>query len=493
MDTAAGSLWDRTHVAAQIRTLTEQAFLAEKTSLVNAMVNNTEQERQWREKEIEGLNGVAGEIGKMPALTYEASRQAMERIRANQAAWRQIVPRVNELVDHGKAADAQRLSLKEVRPLYDAMSKDAALISTNIDRVMADLKTSGQQTYTGMQWAISGLVLLGMVMGSLALWVVRGMVSALRNTVTELNAGGEQVASASTQIASTSQTLSQGASEQAASVEEISASMEEMTAMAKRNGDSSAEATAMMAETAKQVEHSHVALGDMVASMSAIKESSEKVAKINKTIDEIAFQTNILALNAAVEAARAGEAGMGFAVVADEVRNLAQRSAVAAKDTAALIEESIANSSQGADRLEQVSTAIRGITESTSKVKNLLDEVNESSKQQGLGITQVSTAIQQVSTVTQTSAASAEESAAAAQELSAQSQKVRDLVNVLAVMVEGGAAGKAPEKPVRRSLRSPAAASGPVKKSSATKYESAKTEDDPFPMETSEHESFRSF
>ena len=250
----------------------------------------------------------------------------------------------------------------------------------------------------------------------------------------------------------------------------------------------------MMGETAKQVERSHVALADMVASMSAIKVSSEKVAKINKTIDEIAFQTNILALNAAVEAARAGEAGMGFAVVADEVRNLAQRSAVAAKDTAALIEESISNSNQGAQRLEQVSTAIRGITESTGKVKHLLDEVNESSKQQGQGITEVSTAIQQVSTVTQTSAASAEESAAAAEELSAQSQKVRELVNVLAVMVDGGSAAKAAEEPFRGgSSRGHAVAPRPAMKAHVVKHASTKHDDDPFPMESAEPGSFRSF
>ena len=123
--------------------------------------------------------------------------------------------------------------------------------------------------------------------------------------------------------------------------------------------------------------------------MTAIKESSNKVAKIIKTIDEIAFQTNILALNAAVEAARAGEAGMGFAVVADEVRNLAQRSAQAAKDTAGLIEESIARSQEGAGKVEQVATAIGAITDSVAQVKGIVDEVREASQQQTQGIDQV--------------------------------------------------------------------------------------------------------
>ena len=127
----------------------------------------------------------------------------------------------------------------------------------------------------------------------------------------------------------------------------------------------------MMKETGAQVERSNTALAQMQASMAEIKSSSEKVAKINRTIDEIAFQTNILALNAAVEAARAGEAGKGFAVVAEEVRNLAQRAASAAKDTATLIEESIGSSGEGARKLEQVADAIRGITQSASEVRNL--------------------------------------------------------------------------------------------------------------------------
>jgi methyl-accepting chemotaxis protein len=227
-------------------------------------------------------------------------------------------------------------------------------------------------------------------------------------------------------------------------------------------------------------------LADMVASMSSIKTSSEKVAKINKTIDEIAFQTNILALNAAVEAARAGQAGMGFAVVAEEVRNLAQRSASAAKDTATLIEESITNANQGTQRLELVSSAIRGITDGAGKVKNLLDELNEASKQQGQGIQQVSIAISQVSTVTQASAASAEESAAASEELNAQSQTVSDLVYALAVQVEGSSAAE------RTGARSTRPAATPRNAGTIARRAAPKS-DDSFPMESAQAGSFRDF
>ncbi len=427
-----------------------------------------------------------------PLLTDEKAKAAANGIAAIVPQWRDAFHEIADLAVAGKVEAAYKVRAEKEHPLAAQTEEGPAIIRAG-QRSTADLKLAeGNQRAILNLWLVMASLATGLGLGFAILLLVRNLVRTLRSTVNDLNTGGEQVSAASTQIASTSQTLSQGASEQAASIEEISSSMEEMTAMTRRNGDSSAEATAMMSETAKQVERSNLALSDMVASMSAIKASSEKVAKINKTIDEIAFQTNILALNAAVEAARAGEAGMGFAVVADEVRNLAQRSAVAAKDTAALIEESIANANQGAQTLDQVSTAIRGITESAGKVKNLLDEVNESSKQQGQGIQQVSTAIQQVSTVTQTSAASAEESAAAAEELSAQSQNVRDLVNALAAMVEGSAAEHTNTSP-RNQSRGSAASHQPVLKARLQRHESVRHDEDPFPMESAEPGSFRGF
>src|SRR6516165_355822 len=134
----------------------------------------------------------------------------------------------------------------------------------------------------------------------------------------------------------------------------------------------------------------NASLDAMIQAVGEINSSSEKISKIIRVIDEIAFQTNILALNAAVEAARAGEAGMGFAVVADEVRNLAQRCAQAAKDTAGLIEESIATSRDGNSRLDQMATSVRGMTESATQVKSLVDEVNLGSQEQARGMEQIS-------------------------------------------------------------------------------------------------------
>lgn len=276
----------------------------------------------------------------------------------------------------------------------------------------------------GTSWCWALMLISLFASFAVAGYVVHGIGTSLKRLVDELDESIGQVSSAAMQISSSSQSLAQGTSEQAASLEETSASSEEMTSMTRKNADNSLQCTQLMSVVDSRVAEANRTLQQMVASMAEINGSSEKISKIIKVIDEIAFQTNILALNAAVEAARAGQAGMGFAVVADEVRSLAERSAQAAKDTAVLIEDSIATTNEGGARLTEVTSVIKSITESANHVKTLVDEVNLGSQEQARGIEQISKAITQIEQVTQRAAASAEETASAGEELSAQSQSM---------------------------------------------------------------------
>ena len=288
------------------------------------------------------------------------------------------------------------------------------------------------------RWMTLSMIAFSLLVAVIVAFVVRQINKKLQQAVTELAEGAEQVASAASQVASSSQSLAQGSTEQAASLEETSASSEEINSMARKNSENSRVAADLMTQSQQKFVQTNQSLNQSVVAMDEINSQSGKISKIIKVIDEIAFQTNILALNAAVEAARAGEAGMGFAVVADEVRNLAQRCAQAAKDTAALIEESITKSNDGKVKVDQVATAIRAITEESAKVKTLVDEVNLGSQEQARGIEQIGKAITQMEQVTQKTAANAEESASAAEELTAQSQTLKDIVERLSAMVGGG-------------------------------------------------------
>jgi methyl-accepting chemotaxis protein/methyl-accepting chemotaxis protein-1 (serine sensor receptor) len=347
---------------------------------------------------------------------------------------------------------------------------DAIHDETEFNRSLGT-KYTAEALATGarLRWLTSLLLILAVCLGSGALFlVVRSLNRVLRQTVSELTEGAGQVASASAQVASSSQALAQGSSEQAASLEETSASSEEITSMTQKNAENSATAATLMTDVDHRVTEGNQTLEEMMQSMREITGSSDKISKIIKVIDEIAFQTNILALNAAVEAARAGEAGMGFAVVADEVRSLAQRSAQAAKDTAALIEESITKSNEGGTRLQRVADVIRAITESTVKVKTLVDEVNLGSQEQSRGIQQISKAIAQMDQVTQSTAASAEQGASASEQLSAQAEAMDHAVRKLARLVDSSAENQVRRPPPAKRMAAPShrvstlAASKPV-------------------------------
>ncbi len=439
----------------------------------DAGVKEMDQRIQQLKQEIETDLGA---LEKTVATSEE--REVFSKIKPALEGYYQVWDKVAVLSRAQKNADAYALYITDGTPAFNAV-KAAFNAETGYNRRQGN--KSGEEAATmgaRLNWLTWVVLLVSLGVGSgLFFIVVRGINKVLNRTVSELAEGSQQIASASSQVASSSQGLAQGASEQAASLEETSASSEEITSMTRKNAENSQTAATVMSEVDRQIGEGNRAVEEMVVSMQEITSSSDRISKIIKVIDEIAFQTNILALNAAVEAARAGEAGMGFAVVADEVRNLAQRSAQAAKDTSALIEESITKSNQGSTKLQQVTEVIRSITGSAAKVKMLVDEVNLGSQEQARGIEQISKAISQMDQVTQSTAANAEESASASEEMSAQAEALNNIVAQLSALVGGNAGNgsnalqplsRAVSKPVTKSL---AALKSAVSRSSGRKPE----------------------
>ena len=382
------------------------------------------------------------------AKNFEALKQKRAAYVADRAAY-------IDLIKTEKPQEADKFAAGPLEKTYGdyrdhtllmlKWNQDGAVRAT--DEVIAQATRALAQSATVSILGIAAALALGW-------FIIRSINSVLRQTAAVLDDAASQVASAAGQVSGTSQSLAEGSSEQAASLEEASSSLEELSSMTKRNAASAATAKDFSGQTRTAADAGNTAMGEMRTAMDAIKTSSADIGKIIKTIDEIAFQTNILALNAAVEAARAGEAGMGFAVVAEEVRSLAQRSAASAKETAAKIEVAIQNGEQGVVISEKVAGSLDIIVEKARQVDALVAEIATASNEQSTGIGQINLAVGQMDKVTQSNAANAEETAAAAEELSSQSIALRDAVTDLRLLV--GGAGPAPVAAAVSARRHPA-------------------------------------
>ena len=257
---------------------------------------------------------------------------------------------------------------------------------------------------------------------------VRKLKKGLSESFRDILQISEQVSAGSSQVSFGSQSLAQGATEQASSVQELSASIADISNRVKVNAEDAEKAKSLTAETEAIMQGSVSDMELARQAMDEISATSKNISKVIKTIDDIAFQTNILALNAAVEAARAGAAGKGFAVVADEVRNLSQKSAEAAKNTTSLIESSIEAVEKGTQLVGRTSTGFAEVAAKTGDVANLVDAISTQAQEQASAISQVSIGIEQVSSVVQMNSATSEESAAASEELSSQAEVLKGLV-----------------------------------------------------------------
>jgi len=367
----------------------------------------------------------------------------------------------------GSVADAYDKFFTQAAPKFEALlaelSKQNSAVQQAATTVLGRQKTQAQRALAQQGGAAAVVLTALMLFG----WrLKRRIVHDLQHVSVVLAESSARLASAVSQVSANSQSLAEGASEQAASLEETSASLEEMSSMTERNAANATRANdlAKQARTAAEL-----GVDDMLAmsqAMGEIKSSSDEIAKIIKTIDEIAFQTNILALNAAVEAARAGESGMGFAVVAGEVRNLAQRSAQAARDTTEKIEGSITKTAQGVELNTKVAQVLQEIVNRIRQVDELVAQVTTASREQSNGIHQLNKAVTQMDKVVQSNAAGAEESAAAGQELNSQADSLRTLASQLRELVGGAETDKKAKQPTptERSVSAPTAlASAPLK------------------------------
>jgi len=326
---------------------------------------------------------------------------------------------------------------------YPAYSDYRDALQNQIDVTRANALDMGKSVASSIS-TISTITILCLISALVlsvgtAIVIIRGTNSVLLRAITSIDEGSAQVASASSQVSAASNMLAEGASEQAASLEETSSSLEEMSSMTSQNAKSAQEAKSVADEMRKAADGSAEQMKQMQQAMDAIKESSAGISQIIKTIDEIAFQTNILALNAAVEAARAGEAGAGFAVVAEEVRNLAQRSAESAKETSGKIEGAIRNSARGVTISSKVAESLGEIVDKARRMNDLVGEIATASQEQDRGIGQLTTAVQQMDKVTQSNASNAEETASASEELNAHAELLKETVVELVALVRSDA------------------------------------------------------
>ena len=397
------------------------------------------------------IDNQSAELGRR--LDSPEARSLQDKVAAALQAYDGSITRLQKALKANEFDEAMKLLDGEVAKNYTGI--EAAL--TGLNHFVFDLSShNGRATQEILDRNLRITLMLAAAIGGIALLsvgAVQFLSLRMRRRFSGLSSAlGAEAGDISAKAAgfnTSSSRLADGASQQAASLEETSASLEEMSSMTKRNAEAAQNARQIAGAARTVVDNGAASMARMVAAMDGIKASSAEIAKIIKTIDEIAFQTNILALNAAVEAARAGEAGAGFAVVAEEVRELAQRSAAAARETAGKIDAALQKSDEGARIGTEVSGVLKQMVEQVRRMEALVAEIANASGEQSQGIDQVNKAVSEMDKVTQANAATAEESASAAEELTGQARQLQHLVADLRQLVGAQAGGEGePAAPV---------------------------------------------
>jgi len=372
-----------------------------------------------------------------PLVHSEKARSSLAVIGPAINEWRQIFDQYLDFAAKDEFASGHALVTDKMEPLLDRVNGAAQALEAEQQTLRTATKASAETNVTRSRWATLALIAISILCGIVVVVVIREINRLLREIAAELNQGAGRVSGNAEELREASHTLERGASEQAAALEQTSASSDQVNRTAHQNAEHSAKATGLIKDVRNHMLETNQVLDQMMMAMQEIGHSSDRISKIIKVINEIAFQTNLLALNAAVEAARAGEAGMGFAVVADEVRTLARRCAEAAKDTEGLIGESMARSKDGQTHLDQLTERIRSIAQGTEAVTTLADLVESGSLQQAQSMQEIGKALLHMQSMTAKTATNAEESAGMGARLSEESKSLQSVVQRLDVLVGG--------------------------------------------------------
>jgi methyl-accepting chemotaxis protein len=404
-----------------------------------------------------------------PMITRAESRDMFAALEKDYASWKATVDQVSTLALAQKDEETKPL-VEEARTKGDRMEATLTNFVQQKNTDSENLKTEAAALYQRLRTGLIAMALVGVLLGVSAGYFIAlriktsiakvlALVSAasagdltvrvefkskdelglmgralndfleqLNRSIRQVAESSESVAHASKQLSAASDHMSAGSQQQASSLEETAASLEEITGTVKQNADNAKQANQLAVGSRDIAEHGGDVVASAVEAMAEINQSSKKIADIITTIDEIAFQTNLLALNAAVEAARAGEQGRGFAVVAAEVRNLAQRSATAAKEIKALIEDSVGKVESGSELVNKSGQTLSEIVTSVKRVTDIIGDIAAASQEQSSGIDQVNRAVTQMDHVVQSNAAQTEELSSTARSLRGQAQQLQVLV-----------------------------------------------------------------